>query len=209
MHVLVKFFCLLMLAIALVYLNVQQLIWLSAALVIAALMVDANTWLGMLRRVRWLLLVLMLMYGFSTPGEYVSFWKLPLRPTYEGLMLGFKQLLTMVMMLAGLSLVLATTSRSVLIGGLYQLMLPLRCLRLDAERFAVRIWLTLYYAEIRKQAARPLQKTLDFKELFAFSETASPSDFHDRINIEVNPLRRRDYVLMLLMALYLLALRII
>lgn len=209
MHVIVKLFCLLMLALALVYLNVQQIVWLSAVLVIAALMVDANTWLGMMKRVRWLLLVLVLMYGFATPGEYVTFWKLPLRPTYEGLALGLRQLLTMVIMLAGLSLVLATTSRSVLIGGLYQLLLPLKCLRLDAERFAVRIWLTLYYAEIRKQAARPLQRTLDFKQLFAFSEVVSPSDFQDRINIEVHPLRCRDYVLMLLIALYLLALRII
>lgn len=209
MHVLVKLFCLLMLAIALVYLNVQQLIWLNTVLVIAAYMVDAKTWIGMMKRVRWLLLVLVLMVGFSTPGEYIPFWKLPLRPTYEGLALGFTQLLTMVIMLAGLSLVLATTSRSVLIGGLYQLMLPLKCLRLDAEKFAVRIWLTLYYAEMRKQAARPLQKTLDFKQLFALSEAVLPGDFQDRITIEVHPLKYRDYVLMLLIALYLFALRMV
>lgn len=207
MHVLVKLFSLLMLAIALTFLNLQQTIVICAMLVIAALVVDASTWIGMLRRTRWLLLVLVLMIGFSTPGEYIPLWRMPLRPTYEGLVLGFTQLLNMVMMLAGLSLVLASTSRSALIGGLYQLLLPFKCLHLDAERFAVRIWLTLYYAEMRKQAARPLHNSLDFKQLFALSETVAEDDFHGRIRIEVHALKRRDYMLILLIVLYLLALR--
>lgn len=206
MHVLVKLFCLLMLTLALAYLNFQQVIWLSVVLATAALLVDARTFISMLKRIRWLLLVLALVYAFSTPGEYMTLWNLPLRPTYEGLRLGLIQMLNMVMMLAGLSLVLATTSRGVLIGGLYQLLLPLKCIGLDAEKFAVRIWLTLYYAEIRKQAARLPGKALDFKQLFALSEAVAPGASQDRVAIEVHTLKRRDYALMGCISLYLLAL---
>jgi len=206
MHVLVKLFCLLMLTLALAFVNLQQIIWMSVVLVAAALTVDTKTLVSMMVRIRWLLLILALMYAFSTPGEYIPLWGLPLRPTYEGLLLGLTQLLKMVIMLTGLSVVLATTSRSMLIGGLYQLFLPLRCIGLDAERFAVRIWLTLYYAEIRKQTIRQHAKGLDFNQLFTLSEQMTPSTSQDRITIEVHRMKRRDYVLMLFIALYLLAL---
>lgn len=206
MHVLVKLFCLLMLALGLAYLNLSQIVWLSAVLVIAALLVDAHTLMSMIKRVRWILLVLAIMYAFSTPGEYIPSWKMPLRPTYEGVMLGLIQLLKMVMLLAALSIVIATTSRSVLIGGLYQLLLPLKCIRFNAEKFAVRIWLTLYYAEIRKETTYPSQKALNFKQLFALSESVAQNAVQDHIAIEVHPLKRRDYLQMVFVMLYVLTL---
>ena len=104
----------------------------------------------MLRRVRWILLTLLLVYAFSTPGEYLAQWPAEwLAPTYEGLRAGLMQLARLCVMLAGLSLLLATTSRSHLIAGFYLLLRPLRHLGLQPQRFAARLWLTLHYVEQR------------------------------------------------------------
>ena len=50
-------------------------------------------------------------------------------------------------MLAGLSLLLATTDRENLVSGLLTLLHPLNYLKLPSERFAARLWLTLHYVE--------------------------------------------------------------
>lgn len=50
-------------------------------------------------------------------------------------------------MLAGLALLLVTTSRESLIVGFYLLLSPLRVFKLNPERFAARLWLTLHYVE--------------------------------------------------------------
>lgn len=104
----------------------------------------------MLRRVRWILLTLLLVYAFSTPGEYVASWpQTLLAPTYEGLRAGGVQLARLCVMLAGLSLLLATTARPQLIAGFYLLLRPLRHAGLQPQRFAARLWLTLHYVEQR------------------------------------------------------------
>lgn len=48
---------------------------------------------------------------------------------------------------AGLSIVLSLLSREQLVAGLYTLAFPLRYLGVSRERLAVRLALTLYYAE--------------------------------------------------------------
>jgi len=53
-------------------------------------------------------------------------------------------------MLAGLSLLTATTPPAALISGIHALLRPLATLGLDPERFALRLALTLEYA--RQQA---------------------------------------------------------
>jgi energy-coupling factor transport system permease protein len=110
----------------------------------------------LLRRVRWLLLFLLLIFAFNTPGEYVKQWPLDVgqafAPTYEGLSTGLLQAAKLCIMLAGLSLLLATTNRENLIAGFYLLATPLRIIKLSPERFAARLWLTLHYVEQASKA---------------------------------------------------------
>lgn len=103
--------------------------------------------LKLLKRVRYILLFLMIVYAFNTPGEYLAGWYFSMTPTYEGITAGVEQALRLSLVLAGLAMLLMTTSRDQLIAGLYYLALPLRFSGLDPERFAVRLWLTLYYVE--------------------------------------------------------------
>lgn len=108
---------------------------------------QADGFWRLLRRVRWLLLSLLLIYAFNTPGEYLRSWPFELAPTYEGLSAGLLQSAKICIMLAGLALLLATTNRESLIAGFYLLSTSLRVLKLNPERFAARLWLTLHYVE--------------------------------------------------------------
>ncbi|MDP3420347.1 MAG: hypothetical protein Q8S10_05455, partial [Thiobacillus sp.] len=68
-------------------------------------------------------------------------------PALEGVQQGVLRVGRLVLMLAGLALLLATTSRPRLIYGLYVLARPLTWLGFDRRAFAVRLGLTLDYVE--------------------------------------------------------------
>ena len=116
-------------------------------------------------RMRWLFGSIILVYGFSTPGEYLSFLPLDIAMTYEGLMQGALQVARLSLMLMSIALLMKTTQREDLIGGFYGLMRPLRCFKLSPERFASRLCLTLQYLEAeREQAHGPSHQ--NWKQLF-------------------------------------------
>jgi energy-coupling factor transport system permease protein len=102
---------------------------------------------GLLRRTRWIAFSLLLIYAYATPG--VALWESlgSLSPTREGLLDGALQLGRLLCALAGLAVLLTSLSLERLIGGLYSLAYPLRFIGLSRERFAVRLALTLEYAE--------------------------------------------------------------
>jgi energy-coupling factor transporter transmembrane protein EcfT len=197
MHVIVKLMCLVLLAFLLASLHVSQLFWLMIALLSVSFSFKQSIFLNMLRRIKWLLIVLVIIYIFSTSGEYMPVWRLQPRPTYEGLQLGLTQALNIISMLAGLALVLATTSRSKLIGGIYQAFMPLKCLGFNAEKFAVRIWLTLDYVETRQALTLKQLKTLNLSDILDayLVEGQSPPDL---IAIEVYPFKWLDWLLSVL-----------
>jgi energy-coupling factor transporter transmembrane protein EcfT len=113
-----------------------------------------SEWLKLITRMRYILLFLMIVYALNTPGEYVAAWNFMMTPTYEGVTAGIEQTLRLVLILAGLALLLVNTGRAQFIAGLYYLMQPFRYLGLDPERFAVRLWLTIYYVEQGQQRGR-------------------------------------------------------
>lgn len=147
MHPSIKILCLLVFAIAVHVLGYGQLIAMSSLLVVCLFYCRAKGFLRMLRRLRWLLLSLLLIFAFNTPGEYLQPWPFDLAPTYEGVQAGLLQSFRLCMMLAGLSLLLVTTSREELMAGFFLLLYPLRYIKLSPERFAARLWLTLHYVE--------------------------------------------------------------
>jgi energy-coupling factor transporter transmembrane protein EcfT len=103
--------------------------------------------LRLLKRMRYILLFLLIVYAYNTPGEYIAGWYFSTAPSYEGVYAGIEQMLRLAAILAGLAVLLATTRREQMIAGLYCLARPFRYFGLDPESFAVRLWLTLYYVE--------------------------------------------------------------
>lgn len=112
-----------------------------------ALWLDSAHFLRLLRRTRWIAFSLLLIYAWATPGKALFNELGSLSPTYEGLLDGALQLGRLLCALAGLAVLLATLTQERLIGGLYVLAYPLRLFGLSRERFAVRLALTLEYAE--------------------------------------------------------------
>jgi energy-coupling factor transport system permease protein len=127
-----------------------QPIWLLALALLcsaAALRWDASQFISLLRRTRWVAFSLLLIYAWATPGRAVLGGMGVLSPTWEGLLDGAMQLARLLCALAGLAVLLSSLTRGQLVGGLYTLTAPLRLLGLSRERFAVRLALTLEYAE--------------------------------------------------------------
>jgi energy-coupling factor transporter transmembrane protein EcfT len=128
----------------------------------------------LLKRVRYIVLVLMLVYAYNTPGEYVSGWIFSLAPTYEGVHAGIEQALRLALIIAGLALLLTTTDRDQMIAGLYWLAKPFRFPAFQPERFAVRLWLTLHYVEHRQPdaSAGSIRQLLQIEQLLRTGDAA-------------------------------------
>ena len=135
------------LTVAMQPMHVGALILSGSVITLAALRLSAGRLATLLRRTRWITLSLLLIYGYATPGTAVWGGGGVFSPTYQGLLDGLLQLSRLVFALAGLSIVLGVLSRQQLVGGLYVLAYPLRYAGLSRERIAVRLALTLQYAE--------------------------------------------------------------
>lgn len=143
---------------------VQILIWIMLALLVQRLQgfallatcvvligltlsLCAEQMLSLIRRTRWIMVVLLFIYAYTTPGGAVLSQFGTLSPTWEGLSDGATQLGRLLSVLAGLAILLTLLPQASLISGLYSLMYPLRWFGLSRERFAVRLALTLENAE--------------------------------------------------------------
>jgi energy-coupling factor transport system permease protein len=124
---------------------------LAVVLGFVAFKVHSLRLLALLRRTRWILISLLVIYAFLTPG--IALWSFPYlpNPTQEGLFDGLMQLSRLICVLAGLSILLTFLSQAQLISGLYALFYPLRYVGISRERIAVRLALTLHYAEAAMQ----------------------------------------------------------
>jgi len=110
--------------------------------------------LQLLRRTRWLLAVLLLTYAYTLPGAALWPTLAWASPSIDGVQQGTLRAGRLVLMLAGLAMLLAYTTRPRLIYGLYVLAWPLTWLGFDRRAFAVRLGLTLDYVEHAPRATR-------------------------------------------------------
>lgn len=114
---------------------------------VLALFIAPQQFSRLLKRSRWLLLSIVLLFSFMTPG--LALFALPglLAPTIEGLRLAFDQVSRLIVAIALLGLLLARVPQKDLIAGMRQLLMVLRLPRLDADLAALRLALTLQRME--------------------------------------------------------------
>lgn len=146
-HPSLRIIALVTLAIALQFIHGWILFAAGVLVSVVALAMYPTLGWRMLYRSRWLLLMLLLIFSFTTPGEYARGWPIAIAPSYEGIIMGLLQAGRLVIMLSSLALLLGTTDREALMSGIYMLMQPLKYLGLAPERFTARLWLTLHYVE--------------------------------------------------------------
>ncbi|MHB1187505.1 energy-coupling factor transporter transmembrane component T family protein [Thiobacillus sp.] len=144
--------------------------------------------LRLLRRTRWLMAVLLFTYAYALPG--VALWPALdwASPSVEGLEQGVLRTGRLVLMLAGLALLFASTPRPRLIYGLYALTKPLAWFGFDRRAFAVRLGLTLDYVEHAPKPARWLDALS-----VPLPDDATPATY----TLEVEHWRSRDSIVIL------------
>lgn len=120
----------------------------AGIILLSAMAVSARKLVQLLRRTRWIMLSLLLVYACSTPGQPLLDTLGMFSPSREGLTDGVLQLARLLAALAGLAILLDRLHRQQLVAGLYTLFAPLQWLGLSRERLAVRLALTLHYAEV-------------------------------------------------------------
>ncbi len=140
------------LAIIINLLNLKTLAVIFSLLIAILMFNRTYQFIGALKRFRWLFLVMMIIFSFNTPGEHFQAWPFPISPTYEGVIAGIKQALRIAVMLAAISWIMAVNTRQQLISGFYFLFSPLKLFGLEVARFSARLWLTLHYVELQREA---------------------------------------------------------
>jgi energy-coupling factor transporter transmembrane protein EcfT len=138
----------------------------SSVLLVLALRFARLRLLRALPRLRWLLLAMLLVYAWATPGQYL--WAGMLAPTREGLLLGGEQVLRIITVIASLQVLLQSMSRGELFAGLYALARPLEWFGLSRERLAVRLALTIEMTEVL------LQEKMSFRRLLQELQQDTP-----------------------------------
>ena len=101
----------------------------------------------LLKRTRWLIASLVLLFALATPGVYILPALGGYGPTAEGLWLGLEHLMRLLFVLATLSVLLQLTGVEGLVAGLHGVILPLAWLGLDRGRLSVRLMLVMQYVE--------------------------------------------------------------
>ena len=151
-NIITQLFMFFVLAIIINILNLKALVPMLVVLISILMFNRTYSFLGTLRRFRWLFLVMMIIFSFNTPGEHIQAWSFFISPTYEGVIAGLKQILRIAVMLAAISWMMAANTRQQLISGFYFMFAPLKLLGLEVGRFSVRLWLTLHYVELQREA---------------------------------------------------------
>jgi energy-coupling factor transport system permease protein len=171
-----------MFAIVLNLLTLKVLLVVSVFLLFLLIIMKNYQFYRLFKRLKWVYLVMFAIFSFNTPGEHVKAWPFLFSPTYEGIIAGFEQLLRITTMLAVLSMLLISNDRQKFISGLYFLFSPLKCLGLDIERFAARLWLTLHYVEAQQSSPKivPMVKNLNSSLSAIFKDA-----IHDEVTISL------------------------
>ncbi|MGB7650777.1 MAG: hypothetical protein WBL62_06260 [Gallionella sp.] len=129
-------------------LDFYALLFMAGVMLFTSAYFAARQLVQLLRRTRWILLSLLVIYAYATPGQAALPMLGDWSPVREGLQDGTAQLLKLLLALASLAILLEKLPRLQLIAGLYSLFSPLKFFGVSRERCAIRLALTLHYAEL-------------------------------------------------------------
>ncbi len=181
MHPFVKIAGFFFLLLLLPLLSATYLLLLCGLICMLAARLNFKHFSRLLKRMRWLFMSLLLVYAYATPGEYLSFLPLNIAPSYEGLSMGMLQIARLLIAIAGLSALFASSSQAHLMAGLSIMLSPLKMLGMDVERFTTRLLLTLHYVE---QMAVGEKLKLNFSQLDSAALEVNEADMNQALFLE-------------------------
>jgi len=206
MHPLVKILYFVLILLLISYLNNQWLCVLFVLISVVAVILRTQDFVRLIRRMRWLFLSVLIIYAFATPGQYVSWFPVSFAPTIEGVQSGLLQMEKLLSALAALTLLYANSHKDHLILGLYMLMRPFKYIGLNAERFAVRLFLTLEYVE--EFASQENQKA-GFDQFDRIHQATENPSLGKHVTLAAIPLSNNDKLLIVVFVSLVLTLLIL
>ncbi|ATE59294.1 CbiQ family ECF transporter T component [Thauera sinica] len=123
------------------------LIGLAVACLAIAGMAAGGRLVRLLRRTRFLLLAIFVLFAWFTPGEAIFADWPHASPTREGLALAGRHLAHLAAVVGSVAVLLERLPVDRLVGGLHALCRPLAWIGLPVERIALRLLLVLRYVE--------------------------------------------------------------
>lgn len=136
-------------ALALQWLPLTWLMVLAVTCVVLALTMASQRSFNLLRRSRWLLISLAVLYFFATPGAYLPGILGDIGLTHEGLLQGGEQLGRLLAMLTSLALLHQAMGTQGLLTGLYCLLKPFPW----REATVARLMLVLEHVEQKNRVS--------------------------------------------------------
>lgn len=191
------------LTLELQFLSGYFLIWLATGLVLVSTAFCAARFFQLLRRTRWILFSLVVIYSYT--GQGTPLWPAlgMLSPSIDGMADGFMQLLRLISVLSTLSILLNFLPQAQLVAGLYTLTRPFAFLGLSCERFAVRLALTLRYIEGARLASVSDWNEKAAQLISQQPETREKTTLQETMDLELEPLALYD---LLVVAVFILLL---
>jgi energy-coupling factor transporter transmembrane protein EcfT len=129
----------------------------SAVSLVMALVCARLQCVRLLARIRVLLLAILVMFAWFTPGEAVFMDWPRASPSREGLLLALTHGSHLVALVCWVAILLGCLPADRLVSGLYALARPCEVLGLPAERIALRLLLVLRYTGTARCGERPWQ----------------------------------------------------
>lgn len=164
------------------------LAWLALLVLPASLLFAARRTHTLLRRTRWLLLSIAVLFGFAVPGERLPGVLGDLGMSFDGLYLAAEHVLRLVLLLSSLALLHERLGNGGFMAGLHWLMAPLGHWRASRERVIVRLMLVLDYVE--NEPAAGWRNWLE-------AEASGP----ERLALVTRPAHTLDWLVLLLLAM--------
>ena len=164
--------------------------WTVAVLAIIVAFAAPSRAVRLLFRARWLILALLLVFAWSTPGRLLwpqADWA---SPSAEGLALAADHCARLAGLLMLVALLLEHTTRESLVSGFYALLKPLPALGLDRTRLALRLDLVLRYTDA------PLPRNR-WREWLRSGPGPGATD---SVCLKLHPLRAADMIAMVVAA---------
>lgn len=120
----------------------SQLLGLSFAVGLACIGRVRQIW-TLLRRARWLLLLMVIMYGYSLPGEALYPVLAHYLPTREGILQGLVHAWRLALVVLLLDVLVLRLPIAEQLTGIHSILRPLAWVGLDRDRVVVRLALTM------------------------------------------------------------------
>ncbi|MDR2209744.1 MAG: hypothetical protein LBE22_12490 [Azoarcus sp.] len=130
---------------------------LTAASLAVALVCARLRCMQLLIRIRVLLLAILVLFAWFTPGEAVFMDWPRASPSREGLLLALTHGGRLVALVCWVAILLERIPADRLVSGLYALIRPCRVFGLPTERIALRLLLVLHHAGAARNGRRPWQ----------------------------------------------------